>query len=153
MKLGPEWFQSNIFEANMRAAMDFAKSVREGLGNSTMAITPAPFAARDWSQPEYLGFWETLIRTRIKSVWFNHNWQYSNGCAFEFAVALHAGVPTMDCCGDALGSEKAIQLLEGAVDRLSTEEFDTTKLRETLSRLYETVMQAGNSPALPAAEK
>jgi hypothetical protein len=135
-KMGREWFESNIFGVNMRCAMDFAKSVRASLGDQTMVITPAPFAARDWSQTEYLHFWETLIRTRIKSVWFNQSWEFSNGCAFELAVARHAGVPTMDCYGNVLSSEEAIRCLETAVAQLSAEKFDTTKLRETLARLH-----------------
>jgi hypothetical protein len=147
-KMGQEWFESNIFRVNMGCAMDFAKSVRVGLGYKTMVITPAPFAARDWSQPEYLGFWETLIRTRVKSVWFNQNWEFSNGCAFELAVARHAGVPTMDCDGNVLGFEEAIRRLEKAVAHLNAEKFDTTRLRETLTLLHSPQAHDGNASDL-----
>jgi hypothetical protein len=69
--MGQPWFEANIFRANVHSAREFAETVRAQLDDNTMIITPAPFEAPKWNQPEYLGFWETLIRTRIKSVWFN----------------------------------------------------------------------------------
>src|SRR5260370_25010608 len=93
---GKDWYSTNILDANVKAAQDFAAHVREELGGKTLVITPAPFSATGWSQPEYLALWEQLLRTRIGSSWFKSNWQYSHGCTFEFAVSIHAGVPTFD---------------------------------------------------------
>jgi hypothetical protein len=134
-KMGPQWFESNIVRVNVRCAMDFAKFVRESVANNIMVITPSAFLAPHWSQTGYLGFWETLIRTRIRNVWVNLDWEFSNACAFALAVALDAGLPTMDCHGSVLGSAELIQRLEQAVAQLTAERFDTTKLRETLTRL------------------
>ena len=135
-EMGAEWYEAHIFQANVHSAKEFAKSVRARSSDEILAITPAPFTAPDWSQPEYLAFWELLIRTRIKAVWFNRNWEFSNGCTFELAVALDLGVPTVDHLGHALNRQKAIQSVEKAVHRLSAEKFDTSKLRENLDRLY-----------------
>ena len=134
-KLGKEWVKLNIFGVNEKSANRFAQSVRHTLSDKTMVITPAPFSAPGWSQPEYLAFWETLIRTRIKAAWFNRNWQYSNGCTFEFAVAQDAGIPTFDRNGDVLDRQTAIESVRTAVERLSSEGFDTSKLGENLERL------------------
>ncbi len=134
-KLGKEWVKLNIFGVNEKSANSFAQSVRHTLSDKTMVITPAPFSAPGWSQPEYLAFWETLIRTRIKAAWFNRNWQYSNGCTFEFAVAQDAGIPTFDRNGDVLDRQTAIESVRTAVERLSSEGFDTSKLGENLERL------------------
>jgi hypothetical protein len=84
---GKDWYTANIWDANVKAAQDFAAHVREKLGGKTLVITPAPFSAPGWTQPEYLAFWEQLLRTRISSSWFKADWQYSNGCTFEFAVS------------------------------------------------------------------
>ena len=100
-----------------------------------MVITPAPFTAPGWSQPEYLGFWETLIRTRIKSVWFNREWQFSNGCTFEFAVAHDAELSTFDHNGEPLDRTAGIAAIASAIKRLEAEGFDTAKLQENLERL------------------
>jgi hypothetical protein len=146
-KMGPEWYEAHIFQANVLSATEFAKSVRAKSGDETLVITPAPFSAPGWSQPEYLAFWETLIRTRIKTVWFNENWEFSNGCTFEFAVALDAGVPMFDHLGNPLSRQKAIQAVEKAIHRLSAEEFDTSKLRENLERLRAANVHAEKDPA------
>jgi hypothetical protein len=146
-KMGQPWFETNIFGANADSAKEFAKSVRSSLSDDPMIITPAPFTAPGWSQPEYLAFWETLIRTRVKAVWFNENWEFSNGCTFEFAVALDAGVPTFDHLGSALSRQKAIQSVEKAIHRLTEEEFDTSKLRENLDRLRAAHVHPEKEPA------
>lgn len=146
-KMGEEWFEANIFRANMQCAMEFAKSIRKSLSEDTMVITPAPFAAPDWTQPEYLAFWESLIRTRIKAVWFNRNWEFSNGCTFELAVALDSGVRTLDHVGHPLSRQKAMHSVEQAIYQLSTEQFDTSKLRENLNRLQTTHVHAEKEPA------
>jgi len=134
-KLGSEWFNKNIWDKNVKAAVDFAEAVRATAPNKTLVITPAPFTAPGWSQPEYLAFWETLLRTRVRSVWFNRNWQYSNGCALELAVAQDAGLPTYDYQGKSLDRETGIALLKSAIDLMESDGFDTKVLRENAARL------------------
>jgi len=152
-KMGKAWFEAHIFQANVRSAKKFAESVRANLNNSTLVITPAPFTAPEWSQSEYLAFWETLIRTRIEAVWFNQNWEFSNGCTFELAVALDADVPTFDYLGNLLKRQQAIQSMEKTVDRLSAENFDTSKLRENLDRLRAAHARRGKESAHLSPEK
>jgi len=134
-QMGKDWYNANLWEPNIRAAIEFAKSVRSALGGRTMVVTPAHFTAPGWSQPEYLAFWETLLRTRIKSAWFNRNWQFSNGCTFEFAVAQHAGLSTLDHEGNTLDLLAGIELVKDAINKLNSEGFETSKLREYLHRL------------------
>jgi hypothetical protein len=134
-KLGKAWFSTNIFDANVKLGKEFAQCVRNSLTDKTIVITPGPFVAPTWSQPEYLFFWETLLRTRIKSACFNRNWQFSNGCAFEFAVAQDVGVPTLDHNGKPLELDEGFQLIESAIRRLDTDGFDASALRENLERL------------------
>jgi hypothetical protein len=132
---GKEWYTANIWDSNVKSAQDFAACVREKLGGKTLVITPAPFSAPGWTQPEYLAFWEQLLRTRISSSWFKSDWQYSNGCTFEFAVSVDAGLPTFDHKGNSLSLRQGTQLIEAAIRDLNSSGFDTTKLQENLSRL------------------
>jgi hypothetical protein len=134
-KFGSEWFKENIWDANVNAAVNFAEAVRSIAPHKTLVITPAPFSAPGWSQHEYLAFWESLLRTRIRLVWFNRNWQYSNGCAFEFAVAEDAGLATYDYQGKILDRETGMSLLEKAITELDSEGLDTNLLRENLTRV------------------
>jgi hypothetical protein len=133
---GKDWYTENIWEANVKSARDFAAEIREKVGVKTLVITPAPFSARGWTQPEYLAFWEQLLRTRISATWFKADWQYSNGCTFEFVVSADAGLPTFDHQGNPLGVRDAAGLIDAAIRDLDSSGIDTTKLRENLARLH-----------------
>jgi len=132
---GKDWYGANIWDANVKSAKEFAVQVRETDGRRTLVISPAPFSAPGWTQPEYLAFWEQLLRTRIGATWFKSDWQYSNGCTFEFAVCADAGLSTLDHQGNPLSVRQAAELIDGAIRELDSAGFDTTKLRENLARL------------------
>jgi hypothetical protein len=132
---GAAWFQANLWDVNVQSAIQFAENVRGILHDRTIVITPAPFSALDWDQPQYLSFWEDLIRTRVKLVWFNRNWEYSNGCTFEFAVAQDAGLPTFDHHGNPLDARRGVELIMAAIHKLEPDGFDVTKLQESVARL------------------
>jgi hypothetical protein len=132
---GKDWYTANIWDANVKSARDFAAHVRENVGGKTLVITPAPFSAPGWTQPEYLAFWEQLLRTRINSTWFKSDWQYSNGCTFEFAVSADAGLPTFDHEGNPLSVRQAADMIDAAIQSLVKNGFDVTKLRENLARV------------------
>jgi len=133
-RMGDEWFEANLWDVNVDMAVQFAREVRSKLAGA-LVITPAPFTAPGWNQPEYLDFWKELLRTRIKSAWFNKNWQFSNGCTFEFAVAHEADLPTHDEQGKILPLRAGIELVSDAVRRLEADGFNASKLRENLERL------------------
>ena len=135
-RLGDAWYRENIFNRNAKAAAEFAAVVRANYSDGTVVITPGPFFAPRWIQPEYLYLWQQLLRTRIRSVWFNRNWEYSNGCTFEFAVALDSGVPTFKHDGQALDPVEGIGAVEAAVRQLESEGFSTARLRENLELLH-----------------
>lgn len=134
-KLGRDEFTNRVWNPNFSAALEFAKEIRRSSQNRTLVISPAPFTAPGWTQPEYLAFWETLLRTRIQQVWLNRNWQFSNGCTFEFAVAIDAGLPTADHDGHALSVDQAIDLMTDAIGTLKSENFDTSSLKLNLERI------------------
>jgi hypothetical protein len=139
---GKDWYTTNIWDANVKSAQDFAARVREKVGGKTLVITPAPFSAPGWAQPEYLAFWEQLLRTRISSTWFKSDWQYSNGCTFEFAVSADAGLPTFDHEGNPLSVRQAAGMIDAAIRDLDSSALDTTKLRENLARLHPVAARA-----------
>jgi hypothetical protein len=139
---GKEWYTANVWDANVKSAQDFAAHVQERIGGKTLVISPAPFSAPGWTQPEYLAFWEQLLRTRINSTWFKSDWQYSNGCTFEFAVTADAGLPTLDHQGNPLTVRQAAELIDAAIRDLDSSQFDTTKLRENLARLQHVAARA-----------
>jgi len=134
-KHGPDVFATRVWNPNFSGALQFAEEIRRSCQSRTLVISPAPFTAPGWTQPEYLAFWETLLRTRIQQVWLNRNWQFSNGCTFEYAVAIDAGLPTADHDGHALSGDRAIDLVTNAIATLETENFDTSALKLNLERI------------------
>jgi hypothetical protein len=136
-KMGTEWLRDNVFVHNETAANTFAASVQERQKHTT--ISPACLFVPEWGQHDYLSFWESLIKTRICEVWFNENWQYSNGCTFEYMAATAAGIPTLDKDGGPLEAVEARDLIQRAIAELDTKGIDTSKLREHRSGITSAV--------------
>jgi hypothetical protein len=134
-KLGEADYQRLLWDPNLAATNAFARALRQHHAPGELVVTPGPFSAPGWSQQEYLAFWETLLRTRVKAAWFNDGWEYSNGCAFEFAVASDAGLPTCDVAGRALTVEAGRERLEAAARELEAAGFDASRLRQSLGWL------------------
>jgi hypothetical protein len=133
--IGRAAYRAQVFDANVAVTNAFARAVRDRMGGAHIVISPGPFDAPGWNQAEYLAFWEALIRTRVGEVWFNDGWQHSNGCAFEYAVALDAGLATRDATGQPLESREALELIGSAVESIDAGGFDSAALRESLGRI------------------
>jgi len=122
-------------QPNVAAAAEFARGIRERAGGCAVVMTPAFFTSPGWNQSEYLAFWETLIRSRFKALHFNASWEYSNGCAFEFAVAQSEGLPTFDASGQPLTRGAGIERLAAAARELAAAGFDAGGLHRALGWL------------------
>ena len=127
-KRGKDWLRDNVFKVNEAEANKFADEIQQKFNHTT--ISPALLFVPEWGQHDYLSFWETLIKTRIREVRFNKNWQFSNGCTFEYAAARAAGLSTFDSDGLVLDPEQASQLTRQAIDWLAARGVDTRKLEE-----------------------
>lgn len=140
--MGEADFLAQVWEPNVEEANAFARELHHRLGGE-IVITPAPFVSPGWTQLEYLAFWETVIRTRCKAVYFSDEWEYSSGCAFEFSVARDAGLPTFAADGAPLGLEDGIGRLSAAAAELESEGFDATPFLDALTRLSVFVIHRG----------
>jgi hypothetical protein len=133
--LGAEDYDALLWSPNVEAAVAFANRLRGQLGDAELVISPAPFAAPDWPQEAYLKFWESVIRTRVKSVYFNEGWEYSTGCVFEFAVAAEAGLPTLDSATRPLSGDQTIERVSRAIHEMEASGLDTRAIKSSLDRL------------------
>ena len=133
-KIGEADFQRLVWDPNVAEANAFARDLHHRLGGE-IAITPAPFVSPGWTQAEYLAFWETVIRTRCKAVYFSADWEYSSGCAFELGVAIDAGLPTFTADGAPLSREDGIRRIAAAEAVLAAEGLDVAPLHEARTRL------------------
>jgi hypothetical protein len=132
-KLGAEEFkrvQTELIQFNVARGLEFAVKLRErGLIN---VVTPGPYFAKGFDQQHYLYLWELFIIKKIYEVRFNFDWQYSNGCTLEYAIAARKGVPRLDHEGNRLELEPAIGRVAAAVDQLKADGFAVAKLEHNL---------------------
>ncbi|HKM65646.1 MAG TPA: hypothetical protein VJX70_00660 [Candidatus Acidoferrum sp.] len=137
-RLGGEYLDK-LLNANKDDGIRFARKLRE-FGHS-IVLTPNPFHAdplnlrRNWTQTEYLDFWNLVISKKCHAVYFNEGWQFSNGCTFEFLAGLKAGVLLFDHCGERLEFGAAIEMIAAAIETLESDGFRVPKLREVLAEL------------------
>jgi hypothetical protein len=85
----------------------------------SIVVEPGSFTAEGWSQDDYLELWKDLIERHASEVRFLPDWQYSIGCAKEYAHAVALGVPTSELNGAPLGSDKGVKLLRDALNDLA----------------------------------
>jgi len=132
-KLGEEEFkrvQTELIQVNVARGVEFAEKLRErGLIN---VVTPGPYFARGFDQQHYLYLWEWFIIKKVYEVRFNYDWEYSNGCTLEYAIAARKGIPRLDHEGSSVDLEGAIQRVEAAVNELQKEGFVVKKLESNL---------------------
>jgi len=135
-KLGDEEFkkvQTSLIQSNVARGVGFAEKLRErGLTN---VVTPGPYFAKGFDQQHYLYLWELFIIKKAYEARFNCNWEYSNGCTLEYAIAARKGIPRLDHEGSTLDLNCAIERVGAAVDELQKEGFVVTKLEQNLARL------------------
>jgi hypothetical protein len=132
-KLGAEEFkrvQTDLIQANVARGVEFAEKLRErGLIN---VVTPGPYFAKGFDQQHYLYLWEWFIKKKIYEVRFNFDWEYSNGCTLEYAIAARKGIPRLDHEGNRLELETSIERVEAAVEELKGDDFVVGKLEHNL---------------------
>jgi len=132
-KLGPDDFkrvQTDLIQFNVARGLEFAEKLRErGLIN---VVTPGPYFAKGFDQQHYLYLWEWLIIKKIYEARFNFDWEYSNGCTLEFAIASRKGIPRLDHEGNRIELESAIERVEATVAEISANGFVIPKLEHNL---------------------
>jgi hypothetical protein len=132
-ELGEEAFKNlrkPFLDSNIERGNQFAQKLRErGLIN---VVTPGPYYAKGFDQQHYLYLWELFIIKKIYEVRFNVDWQYSNGCTLEYAIAARKGIPRLDHAGNRLELEPAIARVAAAVDQLKADGFAVAKLEHNL---------------------
>lgn len=123
----------NIIKPNTHDGHLFAQQVRVQTGRPV--IDPTPFMADDWTQADYIEFWSCVIEDYAAEVWFNDGWEYSNGCAQEYLVALKCGIPTLDSNGQALPVHRACAMLDSVIPLYQDMEVSAMVLRSVTASI------------------
>jgi hypothetical protein len=136
VKLGEEEFkkvQTELIQFNVARGVAFAEKLRER--GRVNVVTPGPYFARGFDQQHYLYLWEWFIIKKVYEVCLNDDWEYSNGCTLEYAIAAKKGIPRFDHEGAAIDLEDAIESVEAAIRELSAKGFIINKLEQNLELL------------------
>jgi hypothetical protein len=135
-KLGTEEYkkvQTGLIQANVLRGLQFAEKLRER--GKINVVTPGPYFAKGFDQQHYLYLWEWFIIKKIYEVRFNHDWEYSNGCTLEYAIAARKGIPRLDHEGNLLDLKTGIGKVEAAIEQLERDGFVIPKLEQYLARM------------------
>lgn len=125
--------KTELIQTNVARGLEFTEKLRErGLLN---LVNPGPFFARGFDQQHYLYLWEWVLIKKIYEVYFNEDWEYSDGCTMEFAIATKKGIPRFNHRGAPLDSADAATRIERAVSELKERGFLVKKLELNLSLL------------------
>src|ERR1700733_14220250 len=78
-------FAQQIVQENSKELTTAAQRLRKT--RNKIVVEPASLHVPDWSQVDYYMLWEMLIERHVQVVIFMPGWEYSAGCAVEFARA------------------------------------------------------------------
>lgn len=117
VRSGTEAAAATAFEANCSDLRRTAARLRRDRGETV--VEPASLSVPGWGQTDYIRLWEHFIERHASVVVFIPDWQYSAGCAAEFAHAKKHGVPTETTSGEALSTATGLTMLRAALKEVS----------------------------------
>lgn len=79
-----------------------------------IVVEPASLNIVEWSQRDYLSLWGSFIERHVNLILFVPGWEYSVGCASEFARARMHDVRTETVSGSRITIDDALALLTAA---------------------------------------
>jgi hypothetical protein len=121
---------------NIKHARAVAQRIATTLG--ALVIDPTQFDdVEGWEQPDYHTFWLDVIDTFARKVVFCDGWHFSTGCCIELDRAHSRGLSLCDEQLSPLTDDKAISLLESAIEQMRQAGFSTSAQERALQSLLE----------------
>ena len=137
-----------VVASNRRRAHRVAEQLRAVLPG--MVIDPTCMEdVPGWEQPDYHSFWVEVIARYAREVIFVTGWEYSVGCATEFAEAVRLQLPTFTQDLTPLDVDTAIKLMEKAVEEYRNKRGAPVKLRRSLDAVKQSVTETRVKRILP----
>lgn len=115
-----------------------AKTVAQKIRTKLNAVIIDPTLVSDidgWTQDDYRFLWAKVIERYVKTVISIDDWNYSNGCAYEFLVAKQLNLKTLDERFNSLSLVTGILLIEEAIDELKNRFLPTRFLESVVNEL------------------
>lgn len=105
--------RENVIRHNEFAILDVAVECRRLRG--TPVIEPASLFIPEWSQPDYIDFWISVLREFVCEIVLVESWQFSAGCVAEFNFAVESGYVIRAHDDQVISREVGRELIESAV--------------------------------------
>lgn len=115
-----------------------AKTVAQKIRNEFDVVIIDPTLVGDiegWTQDDYRFLWAKVIERYVKTVISIDDWNYSNGCAYEFLVAKQLNLKTLDERFKYLSLDTGIRLIEEAINDLKERFLPTEFLEAVVNEL------------------
>jgi|HubBroStandDraft_1064217.scaffolds.fasta_scaffold06035_6 hypothetical protein len=123
-----------IKAANIAAARYLVGDVRRSCDMSV--IDPTELAdITGWQQGDYHRYWIKVIERYVRKVVFADGWQYSEGCAKEFAAAVESSVATVDREQSPISLESGLGMVREARCRYYSAGIPSPVLNDVAERL------------------
>jgi hypothetical protein len=123
-------------EPNRAHVRSLIRKQRNTLGR--VVIDPTALdALSGWTQDDYRVFWGRVIERYVSTVIFADDWQYSNGCAYEFLVAYRTGARAVDERQSLLTLEEGLQLIISAIIEMKSHDVPTEFLEYVREELLQ----------------
>jgi hypothetical protein len=111
--------KAECFTANSEELKSTVTSLRKKHPNEVF-LDPATLNVVGWGQAEYMELWEGFIERHARRVIFLPDWEYSKGCALEYARAVDENVERESASGQTIGVEEARSRIETALAEISS---------------------------------
>jgi hypothetical protein len=125
-----------VIEPNRMHAHQIIQELRKQTGKVVVNPTALP-SFPGWTQRDWHSFWGNVIDRYVTTAFFINDWQYSNGCVYEFWVAQRKGIPTFDESKYSLSVEAGIDLITEAITVIQQRGQSTDFIKMILDRLKE----------------
>lgn len=106
-----------VIAENVRRAAPLRARIAESFGDQEI-IDPTEVDVPHWKQWDYHRVWAEVLERFVDTIVFADGWEYSTGCAVEYAVVLDLGLEALDARLEPLTAARANELLEKAAAEL-----------------------------------
>jgi hypothetical protein len=97
--LTPEDFKTRhrnqVVSKNIERVQPLVDAFRRTLDGAVIDPT-AVGVVPGWTQSDYRVAWREIIHSFVHTIVFLDGWEYSSGCTYEFLIATHRGLKTVD---------------------------------------------------------
>ncbi len=123
-----------VIQPNRQHAQVIIQHLRYKTGKIVVDPTALPHIP-GWTQQDWRFFWQQVIECYITTAFFVNDWQYSNGCVYEFWVAQKKGIPTFSETQQPLNLKAGMNLINEAIITLQQRQGNTKFIEKVFQDL------------------